>query len=315
MANSFTNINDTIIVQDAFEAFKAGMAPLSGLSTSYDSEASQKSEVIRVPVATGRSAASRADGATYEVDTGNTIATTAVTLNQQQHVPWYLPDGAAGKTAVKVWEASARECAYALAKKIFDDTLNLFTESHTTGFGDRDTFDVITVAVGSFDLDDVVTLQQMLKSKGSIGPMSMYLTTAGASSLRKDNQIQNAAAFGTDEVLRSGEFNMPIYGMRAFEVTSFPATIAGQNTYGIVAVPSAVALAVRPIEPQDTSKLIDWQVVSDSDTGLSMGYRRWYNESTGIMWGTFEALYGLSVVRPAADSNDNTAGAVRVKSA
>ncbi len=315
MANSFTGINDTIIVQDAFEAFKAGMAPLGGLSTSYAAEAARKGEKISVPVIAGRTAASRSDGATYQVDTGNTVAVKDITLNQLYHVPWYITDVQDSKTAVRVWEASARECAYALAKNIFDATLAVFLEAHTTGFGDRNTFDVITVATASFDLDDVVTLDSMLTAKGSIGPRSLYLTTAGAASLKKDNQVQDVSAFGSDDVIRTGEFRVPMYGIRAYEVPAFPAAVDAQHTYGILAVPSAVGLAVRPVQPLDTGKLIDWQIVSDDVTGLSMGYRRWYDESTGTMWGTFEALYGLVVIRPAADANANAAGAVRVKSA
>ena len=220
MANSFTGINETIIIQDALEAFKVGMAPLGGLSTSYDAEAKAKGDKISVPVASGRTAAARTDGATFEVDTGNTIAVKDVSLDQQYHAPWYLPDGAAGETAVKVWEASARECAYALAKNIFDATLALFRLAHTTGFGNS-AYDVITVATASFDLDDVVDLQKLLRDKGSVGPQTLYVTSAGAVSLKKDNQIQNVSAYGSDDVIRTGQFNVPLYGIKAYEISAF----------------------------------------------------------------------------------------------
>ncbi len=314
MANSFTGINDTIIVQDAFQAFKAGLAPLGGLSTGYDTEAARKGETVSIPVASGRTAASRTDGATYQVDTGNTIATKDITLNQLYHAPWYITDVQDSKTAVRVWEASARECAYALAKNIFDAVINLFREHQTTGFGDRQ-YDVLTVAPASFDLDDVVDLDALLTRKGAIGPRTMLATTPYASALKKDNQVQDVSAFGDDSVIRTGEFRVPMYGIRAYEVPSFVSGVAAEHTGVILAVPSAVGVAVRPVQPLDTGKLMDWQVVTDPEgTGLSMGYRRWYDESTGTMWGTFEALYGVVVIRPAIDNDDNAAGAVRVKS-
>jgi hypothetical protein len=314
MANSFTGINDTIIVQNVFEAFKAGMAPLMGFSTSFDAEASRKGEKISVPVIASRTAASRSDGATYQVDTGNTVAVKDITLDQLYHAPWYITDVQDSKTAVKVWEASALECAKALAKNIFDAVIDLFRDDHTTHFGDS-AYDKITVAAANFDLDDVVDLDALLTAKGALGPRTMLLTTPYASSLKKDNAVQDVGAFGSDSVTRTGEFRVPMYNIRAYEVPAFTAGVAADNTGVVLAVPSAVGVAVRPVQPLDTGKLIDWQVVSDPETGLSMGYRRWYDESTGTMWGTFEALYGVQVIRPAAETTGAGGGAVRVESA
>jgi hypothetical protein len=314
MANSFTGINDTIIVQDAFEAFKAGMAPLSGFSTSYDSEAARKGEKVSVPVIAGRTAASRGDGATYQVTTGNTVAVKDITLNQLYHAPWYITDVQDSKTAVRVWEASAKECAYALAKQIFDAVLLLFRGAHTTAFGDTAN-DVITVAPAAFDLDDLADLSALLTKKGAIGPRTLLVTTDYATALKKDNQVQDVSAYGSDDVIRTGEFRVPMYGIRAYEVPDFPALVSDTDkTGGILAVPSAVGIALRPVQPLDTGKLMDWQVVSDPETGLSMGYRRWYDESTGTMWGTFEALYGVAAIRTAAETTGAGGGAVRVKS-
>jgi len=315
MANTFTGINDTIIVQNAFPAFKAQMAPLMGLSTSFDAEASRKGEKISVPVSSGRTAASRGDGGTYQVDTGNTIAVKDITLNQLYHAPWYLTDVQDRKTAVKVWEASAKECAYALAKNIFDAVIDLFRDNHTTHFGDT-AYDKIQVAAASFDLDDVVDLDALLTAKGAIGPRTMLASTPYASALKKDNQVQDVSAFGSDDVIRTGEFRVPMYGIRGYEVPTFPAGVVADNIGVILAVPSAVGVAVRPVQPLDTAKLMDWQIVTDPEgTGLSMGYRRWYDESTGTMWGTFEALYGTAVIRPAAQTTGAGGGAVFVKSA
>jgi len=143
----------------------------------------------------------------------------------------------------------------------------------------------------------------------------MLATTAYATALKKDNQIQDVSAYGSDDVLRTGRFLLPMYGIKAYEVPTFPAGVVADNIGVILAVPSAVGIAVRPVQPLDTGKLIDWQIVSDPETGLSMGYRRWYDESTGTMWGTFEALYGVSVIRPAAQTTGAGGGAVFVKSA
>lgn len=302
MANSFTNINDAIIVQDAFPAFRDTLTAMSGFSTSFAAEASRKGATINVPVASARTAASRADGATYEVGTGNTIASVIVTLDQQYHVPWYVTDGEDAKTTVKIWEASAREATAALAKNIYQAGLAKFVKAT---YGDTAS-DKLVVAAASFDLDDLVDLDALLSAKGAVGQRTFLCTLAYGSALKKDNQIQDVSAFGSDSVIRSGLFGVSMYGVRAYETNAFPAGITGGSelTGGILAVPSALAMGIRPVQPLDTSKLLAFEIVSDPDTGLSFGYRRWYNETTGTMWGTVEALYGFIAAQ--------TTGAVRV---
>jgi hypothetical protein len=74
-------------------------------------------------------------------------------------------------------------------------------------------------------------------------------------------------------------------------------------TGGILAVPSAAAIAIRPVQPLDSTGMV-FEIATDPDTGISFGYRRWYEKATGTMWGTVEALYGVIAVQPT--------GAVRI---
>lgn len=303
MANSFTNINDTIIVQDVFPAFRDTLSPISGFSTSFATEAARKGATINVPVATARSAASRSDGATYEVNTGNTVASVVVTLDQQYHVPWYVTDGEDAKTTVKIWESSAREAVSALAKNIYQAGLAKFV---LATFGDVAGTNKLVQAASGFDLDDLVTLDTYLSKLGATGPRTFLCTLDYGAALKKDNQVQDVSAFGSDAVIRSGLFAVPMYGVKAYETNAFPAAITGGSelTGGILAVPSALALGIRPVQPLSMSNLEAFEIVSDPDTGLSFGYRRWYNASTGTMWGTVEALYGFIAAQ--------STGAVRV---
>ena len=302
MANSFTGINDTVIVQDCVAAFKAGLSPISGFSTSFDSEAKRKGEKISVPVASARTAASRADGATYLVDTGNTIAVKDVTLDQQYHVPWYMNDGADAKTTVKVWESSMREAVAALALNIYQGLLGVFVKAT---YGDSNGTSKQVTAAASYDLDDLVDLDTMLATRNAVGPRTLLCTLAYGNALKKDNAIQDASAFGSDSVIRTGKFNVPIYGISAYETNAFPSGITGGSelTGGILAVPSAAAIAIRPVQPLDTTGMV-WEIGNDPVTGISFGYRRWYEKATGQMWGTVEALYGVVAVQ--------TTGAVRI---
>jgi hypothetical protein len=254
-------------------------------------------------VASARTAASRADGATYLVDTGNTVAVVDVTLDQQYHVPFYLTDGVAAKTAVKLWESGMREAVAGLAKAMYQSVLGKFVKAT---YGDVAGTSKLVVAASAFDLDDLIDLDTYLSARGATGPRSFICTLAYGAALKKDNAVQDVSAFGSDAVIRSGKFGVPMYGVQAFETNAFPAGITGgtELTGGILAVPSALAIAARAVEPQDSSQLLAWEIVTDPETGLSFGYRRWYEKSTGTMWGTVEALWGSVAAQ--------TTGAVRV---
>jgi hypothetical protein len=315
MANTLTNINDTITVQEAFPHFKAKIAPLTGFSTNFSAETAAKGDTVRVGVISAkRTADERAADGTYE--TGDTtVATVPMQLTLPKHVSWHLTDVDNDKTAMDVWTAFAKECAAALAREVFDGVTALFRQAHDTGFGNR-AEDKVTVAAASFDLDDVVELRKLLVKKGALGNMTLLASPDYAAALMKDNQVQDTSAYGSDDVVRTGEFRVPMYDIKAYEIGGFPTAVANENTGAVLAVPSAIGLAIRPVQPQAPEMLLDWQVVSDPEgTGLSMGYRRWYNTSTGVMWGAFEVIYKAAVLRPAIDNATNFGGAVRAVSA
>jgi hypothetical protein len=71
-----------------------------------------------------------------------------VTLDQQYHCPWYIADGESAKTAVKVWESSAREAASALAKNIYQSVLAKFV---LATYGDVANTNKLVVAASAFD--------------------------------------------------------------------------------------------------------------------------------------------------------------------
>ena len=59
-----------------------------------------------------------------------------------------------------------------------------------------------------------------------------------------------------------------------------------------------MAVAIRPVVPQDEgSQLIAYQTPTDPESGLTLGYRAWYDPNTGTKWGAFEALYGVTAVQ------------------
>ena len=56
----------------------------------------------------------------------------------------------------------------------------------------------------------------------------------------------------------------------------------------------AVAVAVRALEPQAPGEYLSATVVTDPQSGLTLGYRRHYSAGTGKHYVSFECVFGCS---------------------
>ena len=286
MSNTWGGTNDALISMAGFESFKAALAPLNAFSTDFSGEAMQKGESVTTRVITGMSAGAFS-GSYITGDTTTTAKT--VTLNQHSFRAWHLTDVEAGKTRVDLSAAQAREAGYAVAAAVFDYVTSLILAAT---YGDTSA-DKVTVAVASFDADDVADGAKLMDDKNiPDNNRSLILQNGYMASLRKDNALQDASAYGGAEVIREGSVGR-LLGHDVYRTNAFSSDITNQNTQGLGVHPSSLAAAVRPVIPQDDgTQLLAFQTPQDPETGLTLGYRRWYDPNTGIMWGSFEALYG-----------------------
>ena len=299
MPNTLTNTDPEIIVQEVFPAFKAGLAPVNAFSTSFAAESAQKGASIQVPVITAKTA--NAGAFTSYEDGNTTIVGTQVTLATHARSFSHMTDTEAGKTPVKAMMAMATEDAYAVGMSVFQGVIGLIVLGT---FGDAEATSKLTVTAANFDADDVATMLTYLKKRNALGAQSLILDLDYAGALMKDNAIQNASALGSPEMIRDGAIGR-LLGASVYETNGFPTALTNENTGAIVVVPSAIAVAIRPIAPQDGAGQagLEYATATDPDTGLTLGYRRFYNTATGTLWQGFEVLYGATAVQ--------TAGAVR----
>lgn len=305
MANTLGGWDATIIAQEGFEAFKQGLMPIMGFSTDFSSEAVPKGHAVTTRVISGRSAASFSND--YEADVGDTTTAKTVTLDQHYICNLYQSDREVQKSPAS--EATlvlqARECAYAVAKQIVDSVLDKVTAST---FGDVAGTSKIVKATASVDADTIADMVGAANSRNI--PMmnrSLIVSNGVMTALLKDNAIQAAYAFGNPGAIQDAALPR-LMGCTVRYYNSLPSTIAAENTTAILIHPSAFAVALRTVPPpSDTRQLDGYEVVSDAETGIALGYRQWYNPKTGLRWGAFEANWGSVAAQ--------TAGAVRLVSA
>ncbi len=303
MSNTLTNTDPEIIVNECLPAFKAGLAPVNAFSTSYASTVAQPSASIQVPVITAKSA-NTAGFSTYE-DGDTTIVGVQVTLDQRPRSFSHLTDLEAGKTPVDVIMAQSREDAYAVGISVFQGVIGLIVAGT---FGDVANTSKLVVTSANYDVRDLSQARKLLRKRNALGAISAIHDLDYGAAVIEDNNVLDASALGSTEGIREGAIGR-LVGMSIYETNGFPTALTNENTGVVLTVPSAIALAIRPITPQSGSTQAGTQfaTATDPETGLTLGYRRFYNNATGTYWHGFEVLWGATAVQ--------TEGAVRVVSA
>jgi len=288
MSNTWGGTDIALIAQAGFQAFKAGLAGVMTYSTNFSAEARSKSESVTSRIITAMSAG--AFGGDYE--SGDTTTTEVViTLDQHSYRAFHSTDVEASKTSVDVAIMQAEEAGNSVALAVQDYVWDLFL---ATTYGDTSA-DKITVAAGSFDVDDVADLAKLADDANMPeNRRALFLNNAYMAALRKDNAIQDASALGSDQVIREGAVGR-ILGADVYRTNVIPTTVAAENTVGWMSDPSCIAIAARPVVPQGDN--LEFEIVTDPETGLSLGFRSWYNTKTGIKWGSFECLYGAKAAQ------------------
>ena len=112
-------------------------------------------------------------------------------------------------------------------------------------------------------------------------------------SLLKDNNLNPAMTFGSEDVIRRGRIPQ-LFGLDyLFESTAIPGN--SENLVGFLAHPSAMAVAMRYLAPLNTKEYIAARRLYDEESGMVLGYREYYEPSTGVQTAVLEAVYGYSV--------------------
>jgi hypothetical protein len=109
--------------------------------------------------------------------------------------------------------------------------------------------------------------------------------------LRNDNNLQQALNYGGSEVIR--EDRIPrLFGMDVYQTNVLP--LNSISLIGMLVHPDAIAVAIRALQPQDSSAYLASEIVVDDETGLAFGYRRHFNPGKGRHFASFECLFGFT---------------------
>jgi len=278
MATINANLNDEIIAGRALEAFSAALAPVRAFSVSFDGEASRKGDTINVPLVSTISATNFSD---YE-GTGGELQNVSVSLNQHKVATAEITDVQFANSSSADVEIFARAAGKAVAQAVIEYAFALVT---TVNFGAA----TVTTYSGAFGTTQIRALRKALSNSNAGPDRSLILNPDLYDDLFSDSTVVIANPnFGSGGI-REGNIGR-VLGFDVYESTLTMAT----SVRGFAVHPSAIAIAVRPLQAQAPSEYLATRVETDSESGISLGYRRHYSAAKGKHYLNFEAVFGAS---------------------
>ncbi len=292
MSNTLGGINLAQIAQNSLDYFKSSFLPLKTITRDFSQDIMQKGESVSTRIITGLSDADLSSG--FSASNATTTAVT-VSLSNYRGVCIALTDLEVTKAGSLNWleEMFLVPMVEGVLNGVFNVLLPLVTTANFSGEK--------IVPAANFDVDAIVDLDSALSTnKISRTNRSLFLKPTYTGPLKKDNSVQAAYAIGGTEVVRQG--NLPaLSGFTPYEITcTVPDN--GQFLEGFACHPAAFAMAARQIAtpPNFTGQI---ENVSESETGLPLQWRTWYDHtagktflSVGSLWG-FTAGVGSALIR------------------
>lgn len=285
MATLNSALNDKLIAQAALESFTADLEPLSIFTTSYSNEVVRRGASVEVPLIANLTATTFADS--YEAD-GGTMNKVTINVDTHRIVTVSLSDIEYSKSSAAEITKFATQQGKALAQSVLTSFYNLFV----TTAGSAAQFSATLTNLSAFTITNARALRKALSDeKAPLTDRALILNTTLYDSLLSQSGLLDASAFGARDVI--SEARVPrILGMSAYESLILPT-----NSISLAAMavhPNAAAIAVRALEPQAPSEYLAATVVNDPQSGLTLGYRRHYNPSSGKHYVSFECVFGCS---------------------
>lgn len=288
MSTVHASLNDSIIADAAIEAFTSELLPLRAFSTDFSAETAAKGAAVQVGIPANITAGSTENA--YETEDTASIGVATVPLTSYAKATVGITDKQFANSSSARLEKFAAQQAKAVARQIIADALALVINATYA--------QKVTKALASFTSADIRAMRVILdKAEVPVTDRSLILYPDQYDKLTADTTlvISNAMAYGGTEVVREGLIPR-FLGFDLYNLNMLPAN--AENLVGIAVHPSALAIAIRTLLPQQPGEYLEARVVTDEKSNIGLGYRRHYSPAKGTHYCTFEAIYGAVAAVP-----------------
>ena len=296
MSTINASLSDSIISEKAIEAFVVELQALSAFSTDFSDETSKIGATVQVPIPANITAGTAKNS--YETEDTAVLNVATVPLTGYAKATVGITDEQFLNSSSARLEKFAIQQAKAVARKIIVDAwANIINTNYSLK---------VTKALASLTTADIRAMRVLMsKADVPLSDRSLFLNPDAHDYIAGDTTVSlaNAMAYGGTERIREGIVPR-LLGFDVYESNIIPTT---ENLVGFAVHPSALAIAIRTLQPQAPGEYLEARVVKDEKTGIGLGYRRHYSQAKGTHFCTFEAIYG--------SVKANTTGLVRLVTA
>jgi hypothetical protein len=290
MPNLLNNVQDVNIAQSFLEAFVAALTPLRAFSTDFTSEFTQKGKTVNVPVI-GASAASEDFAGSYSASADSELDAIPVVLDKHKVQCLHLTDKEVSESSFLSLERLAVSKARQLAQDVLTDLWSAVTAAK---YGENC---IPPLPASAFDASSVLKIREACAAvKMPVSERALILDSAYYSNLLGDDRISFSYLMQMSQPTLM-EARIPrLYGFDIYETTIMPDN--GENLVGFAAHPRGLAVAMRYLQPISAESYLEAGPVIDPATGITLGYRRYYDTDSGKMVAAFECVYGYKAALP-----------------
>jgi hypothetical protein len=280
MANAITNLENEILANQIFGEFLALLTPLSAFGRNFSAEAARRGAKIKVPFVGAQDAAVDFAG-TYVMQDAD-VEGKDIVLSGHKYVSWGITDKELFDNGQLNIEMFAANKASNLAKAVLQDIWSLITIANFSN--------EIEVTTGNFDSDEMADLQEdcTILNWPEVN-RNAILAPAAYTGLLKDAGIQSSDAFGGSEAIREAKIPR-LFGFNVMQSNYIPSN--SQNLHSFVAYPDAIFTGMRYLAPDPDHNYSVAMPLTDEKTGITLGWKKWYDPDTSTTRNVIECLYG-----------------------
>jgi hypothetical protein len=280
-----SNLNK-YLTQGAIEGFSELIAPLTAFSYVVKPGASALNDVVRVPFAQNTSASNAFSYATGYAADGNTVTGKSVTLDNLMYQRISMTDSELSllnpESIIRVGRQAGNRLASDFISASFASCLT------QANFGNSG-----SLVAGNYTSS--VALAALDKAANDLkwpdGERTLIAGTTLWQALMNNSSVVSAQNFGSAGPIQQGKLNS-VLGFVPYKVT-----IALPNSAtGFACNPNGLLIANAYHAPTDGgTQYIDASQIVDEKTGLTIGFRQFYDPTLATSYRVFDVLGGCGV--------------------
>lgn len=280
MANTLAGVNLAEIAQQSLPGLSSLFAPLSGIHTDFSNDLQSRGESVTTRFPTKPTASSLASG---YVAAAQDVAMTArtITLNQFKGFVYGFDDLERSKSSIDLQSLFIEPAQQAVGDAVFGDLWNLVTAANFATSS--------TITAGNFGRDDLVDLGTTLTATKK-APQSNRFVLCNPSYYGALVKTLNSAEIPG---ITEGKTEGIVPRVNKFDVYETDLADANsENLAAFAAHKTSLLMASRTVDAGSFDGELENVVIPG--IGLTVQFRKWYSNDTGVDYISMGILYGVS---------------------